>query len=80
MSTCPSCGTSPAYHRSLADPWDTHDVCAQCGHCFTHGHLNITQRRRDRLELAWRYAHQAQTTAGAEAEIATALDPKEPTP
>jgi hypothetical protein len=36
IAACPGCGTSPAYRRKLADPWDTHQVCPGCGHCYTH--------------------------------------------
>jgi hypothetical protein len=36
-AACPGCGTSPAYRRKLADPWDTHEACPECSHCYTHG-------------------------------------------
>lgn len=36
QSVCPNCQLSPAYRRLLADPWDRHEVCIDCGYDYTH--------------------------------------------
>lgn len=36
VTACPSCQTSPAIRTVHADPWDRHETCPSCGHCYSH--------------------------------------------
>lgn len=49
---CPRCGLSPAYRRKLADPWDTHYVCIDCGHDYTHARPAVVKVELADLESA----------------------------
>lgn len=49
VDACPGCALVPAYREVRADPWDRHETCPGCGHCYTHNGPPVARTDWSRL-------------------------------